>query len=83
MPSDIHSDHDQRLLRSVERLEGVVIREFLDWLYEGGPDPNMVSREKLFALWLGRGGTRAMAEGVVRYVPVDGHNWHSTGPGDA
>jgi hypothetical protein len=64
-------------------VERVVIQDFLDWLYEDGPDPNMVTRQKLYVLWRARHGMKAVAEGVVRYVPMDGHDWHSESPGDA
>jgi len=67
----------------VEDVERIVIMDFLDWLYEAGPSPDTVTREKLYILWRARHGIKAMVEGVPRYIPADGHDWQSESPGDA
>ena len=47
------------------------VQEFVDWLYEHGPDANSMRRERLLSLYYRQKAEKTMTESVPRYVPAD------------
>ena len=52
------------------------VRDFLEWLQRNNPPFTTDIADQIVKEFLVWRAERAMEQGVRRYVPVDGHDWH-------